>query len=550
VVLVVLAARLVELDTVDAGRYTSYGQRELYDHVTLPALRGAIYDRSGQLLAESLPREAVVADDFLIHHPRAEASTLAKDLGSGVGAITAELTERNGYVVLAGAVGTGVANTISHQVLAGITLIPTTIRATPGGSSMQPLLGVVNAAGSGASGLEYEYNALLAGHPGSEELPEAPGDLEPPGSPTRVHRAVQGDGLVLTISAAAQYEVTSDLAAQIHATRAKSGIAILSDPRNGDVLAMVDLVAGPGGSVVPAEQNAALTSVYEPGSVMKLVTVSGALQDHVISPDEELTVPHQITVGGWTFEDAWWHPTELLPVSQIIAQSSNVGTIEIAHRLGEVRLSHFLHDFGYGEPTGLDWPGASQGILGSPATWSAAAMGAVPIGTDEAVTAMQVLDAYNSEANGGVFVPPRLVEATVDAAGQEQMIPAPPRRRVVSRTVAAQVLPFFEDVVTDGTAVAAQIPGYTVAGKTGTAQIPSSTGPGYTEGAWMATFVGFAPAQSPQLSAIVVLDEPQTSIYGGDVSAPVFAKLMGWALRHYHIPPAGPSTQSPRSLAP
>jgi cell division protein FtsI (penicillin-binding protein 3) len=286
---------------------------------------------------------------------------------------------------------------------------------------------------------------------------------------------------------------------------------------------MVDLVVTAHGVVAPAEQNLALTAVYQPGSVMKLVTVSGAIEEGLITPRTEFTVPYSIYLGGWQFEDADYHPTEKMPVSEILAQSSNIGTIKIAALLGPQRLSYFLHDFGYGQYTGLGWPGESPGIVGTPATWSASSMGTVPIGTGEAVTAMQVLDAYNAVANGGVFVPPRLVEATIAADGAETEVPAAPEHRILTAGTAAQVVPLLEGVVNDGTGTAAQI--------------PSTTEPGYQPGAWNATFVGFLPAENPSLSGIVVINHPRTTIYGGAVSAPVFSEIMRYALRHFDVPP-------------
>jgi cell division protein FtsI (penicillin-binding protein 3) len=205
--------------------------------------------------------------------------------------------------------------------------------------------------------------------------------------------------------------------------------------------------------------------------------------------------------------------------------------------LGQQRLLEYLHDLGYGEPTGLGWPGESAGIVPGPSDWSASDMGAVPIGTGEAVTPMQILDAYNSVANGGVLVPPRLVEETIAPNGAQRAVPFARRHRVLDQATAASLVPMLEGVIQDGTGVDANVPGYAVAGKTGTAQIPSTTGPGYQANAWMATFVGFVPAQHPALSAIVVLDHP-TPIYGGLVSAPVFSEIMRYALRRFDVPPA------------
>lgn len=546
---VALGARLGWLVAVDGPAYRAYAASEVYERVPIPALRGAIYDREGNLLAVTVPRQDVVADDYVVEDPRAEAAALSPLLHASPTALAAALHQPDGYVVLARQVSPSLASKVASLALPGIGLVADPERVDPAGSLFAPVLGIVGFSGHGLSGVEYRYDSLLSGRPGSELVPVAPGGIVLPGTPRDVVPARQGIGLVLTLDEPLQYEVTKDLAAEIRLAHADGGEAVVLDSRTGGILAMVDLVRGPGGAVVPASSNLALTAVYEPGSVMKIATVAGALEEGLVTPSTELTVPYQIDVGGWPFDDAEWHPTEKMPVTQIIAQSSNVGTIEIARMLGEQRLSEFLRRFGFGEPTGLGWPGASTGILGSPATWSAAAMGAVPIGTDEAVTALQVADAYNALANGGVFVPPHLVRALVLPNGRVEPVPLPPRRRVIRASVAAELVPIFEGVTTDanGTALAAQVPGYLVAGKTGTAQIPSTTGPGYTPGAWMGTFVGFVPAQAPRLTAVVVLDHPEP-IYGGLVAAPVFSRIMQYALRHFDIPPptvAGAPTGAP-----
>ena len=328
-----------------------------------------------------------------------------------------------------------------------------------------------------------------------------------------------------------------DLAAQIVSTGARSGIAVVMDVHTGAILAMVDLVAGPHGKVEPAASNLAATVVYQPGSVMKLATIMAALQAGIITPSTVLTVPDTLSVGGYQFADAEVHPTEQLTVAQILAQSSNIGTIEIAQRLGLDRLAAGLSALGFGHLTGLDWPGESAGIVGSPATWFGSAAAAVPIGTGIAVTPLQILDAYNTIANNGVFVPPHLVAGTVTGDGAEHLVAASSGVRVVAASTVAELVPMLEGVVQDGTAVLAHIPGYTVAGKTGTAQVPDTGAAGYVAGDWNATFVGFVPAEDPQLSGIVVLNHP-TPIYGGTVSAPVFSQIMRYALRRFDIAPA------------
>jgi cell division protein FtsI (penicillin-binding protein 3) len=535
-----LCVRLVATST--GSFYKSFAADETYQPTPLAALRGTIYSRDGEIMAESVPRYDVVADDDNITQAATDASALAPVLGEPASYLTGELSQTgkgSGYVMLAHLVGQAEADGVAAQHLNGISVLEDAQRVDTAGQLLEPLLGIASEKQpgtdheTGLDGIEYRYNSLLGGTPGDEVVPETPSGTELPGGASQVSGAHQGDSLVLTIDEPLQWVVTQDLTAQIKATHAAGGDCIISDPRTGDILAMVDLV-NDHGKVVPASQVSALTVVYQPGSVMKLATIAGALQSGLISPDTELTVPYTIYRGGYPFQDADFHPTEQLSVAQILAQSSNVGTIEIASKLGAQRLYHFLRLFGYGSPSGLDWPGESGGLLPNVENWWGSSMGSVPIGTGEAVTPMQILDAYNSIANGGVFVTPRLVQATIAPNGVEQQAPPAARHRIIDALTAQQIVPLLEGVVSDGTGTAAHIPGYTVAGKTGTAQIPGKGG--YIAGAWMATFVGFLPANDPQLSGIVVLDHP-TPIYGGTVSAPVFSEIMRYALRHFDVPP-------------
>jgi cell division protein FtsI (penicillin-binding protein 3) len=536
-----LVIRLVLVQVLDGARYASYLSGEVEQKVALPATRGAIYDSTGNVLAVSVERTAVIADDFQISHPDREASTLAPLLHMRVGKLVGELAERNGYVVLAQSLTNKVVEPIEAGGFAGLTFAPVEQRVTSSDGVFQPVLGDVNTTNAGYSGIEYEYNRVLSGHAGSEIAAVAPGGFTLPTKPRAVVAPRAGTGIVLTIDEPLQVETERDVAAQMRATHADSGIAVIMDVHTGAILAMVDLVRGPHGRIVPADANLAATNVYQPGSVMKLATVSFALQDGLITPSSVFTVPYSINVGGYQFQDAEIHPTEQLPVSQILAQSSNVGTIEIARRLGVERLWHALSSYGFGKLSGLNWPGESPGIVGSPATWYGSSAASVPIGTGIAVTPMQILDAYNAVANGGVLVVPHLIAGLVNDRGQEHLVATHVGRRVVNRRTVAQLVPMLEGVVQDGTAVLAHIPGYTVAGKTGTAQVPDPTGLGYVPNDWNATFVGFVPAQAPRLSGIVVFNHP-TPIYGGSVSAPVFAKIMQYALRRFDIAPPTTST--------
>jgi cell division protein FtsI (penicillin-binding protein 3) len=558
-----LGLRLVVVQGLSGGRYSSISAAEVTTTVNVPATRGTIYDRDGAVLAMSVPTSAVVADPFLIAHPVDEANTLAPLLGQPSGTLTAELSEHSGYVVLARQVDEATSQKIDKLGLDGISLLPSTERVDPAGSLAAPVIGAVNAAGNGDGGLEYQYNSLLAGRAGSEELQRTPDDVPLPGGSTG-ESPVPGTGLELTLDEPLQYVTEQSLGAEVLASHAKSGIAVVMNSRTGAILAMANLVAAPArasagsssASATPPEtveqapQNYAVTKVYEPGSVFKLVTFSAALEDDLIEPQETFTVPNSLTIDGWVFHDAENHPTEQLTATQILAQSSNIGTIEIASLLGRDRLAAQIGALGFGEPTGLDFPGESAGLAKTdPTQWSGSDMGSTPIGQDDAVTAQQVLDMVNTVATGGVFVPPQVVEATVDADGKVRAVPDASSHRVLSTEVSSTLTTMMEQVVQDGTAVSAGIPGYVVAGKTGTAQVPDTVHGGYIPGAYMATFAGFAPAQDPVLSAVVVLEQP-TPIFGGTVAAPVFAQVMGYALHRYGVPPTQPTAPAAAQTAP
>jgi cell division protein FtsI (penicillin-binding protein 3) len=556
--LLVVAGRLVDVQVVHSRAYATAADQELTQTVTIPALRGGIFDRNGAVLAESVPTKMVLADDFQIAHPVTEASRLAPLVGVPAAQLAAELHRHSGYVPLVRQLSTTVGDKISQENLPGITVVDSSRRVVPNGPLAVPVLGLTNASGAGAAGLEYQYNKELAGRSGSETLLESPLGVQLPQTPIENRTStVPGTGLELTVDEPLQYATEQALAAQISATHAVSGVAEVMDVRTGQVLAMANLVSTAAGTTAPsppdtsavvtpgvdeASENLALTQLYEPGSVFKLVTFSAALADGLISPTTVFTVPDQISLDGSIFHDAEPHPTEQLTATEILAQSSNIGTSEIASDVGETRLLNQVQALGFGEPTGLNFPGESPGLLATAAQWEPTNLVSLPIGQVDAVNAQQVLDAYNAVANGGIFVAPKLVQATVGADNRVTATRPSATHRVFPAATDAELKSMLEQVVDIGTGTSAVVPGYTVAGKTGTAQIPQTGQDSYITGAYMASFVGFAPVQNPVLSAIVVLDRP-TPIFGGTVAAPVFSQIMSYALHRYGIPttPGAPS---------
>jgi len=567
---VAIGARLIDVQVFESAGYQRAASEELTQVVTLPALRGGIYARNGAVLAMSITTDTVIADDFQVRHPLAEADALSPLLGVAAPRLYPLLTEHSGYVPLAHQVSQSRAAKVAADGFTGITLIDGSERVAPGSGLASPVVGTVHASGTGASGIEYQYNKELSGTPGRETLLESPSGITLPGAATDKKAARPGTGIELTLDEPLQYVTEQALAKEVVASRAVSGIAEVMDVRTGDILAMANLAnntpqagtrpatenaaitapdtgnvvtIGPSGPVSEASSNLAVTQSYEPGSVFKVVTFSAALQDGVITPTTTFMVADQEMLDGSYFHDAESHPTEPMTATEIIAQSSNIGTSEIAEKLGETRLLAQVHKLGFGTRTTLDFPGSANGVIAGPTQWEPTNYVSLPIGQVDAVTAQQVLDAYNAVANGGVFVEPRLVQATVEPDGTTVAAAPSAAHRVIPAVDDAELTTMLEQVVKSGTGTYAFIPGYSVAGKTGTSQIPTPGAAGYIPGAYMATFVGFAPAAHPVLAAIVVLDR-SNPIYGGTAAAPVFSKVMSYALHRYDIPttPGAPTT--------
>jgi cell division protein FtsI (penicillin-binding protein 3) len=283
--------------------------------------------------------------------------------------------------------------------------------------------------------------------------------------------------------------------------------------------------------------------VYEPGSVNKLVTISAALQSGAVTPDERFIVPDSKMVDGSQFRDAEPHPVENWTTTDILANSSNIGTINIAERLGKDRLNQFLRAYGFGQMTSLNYPGESAGLLLDPRKWSGTSIATVPIGQGVAVTAVQMLAAYNTIANGGTYVAPKLIAGTMDGKGKQHPTPPSARHQVVSPDVARAMTTMLGEVVRIGTGTTAAIDGYTVAGKTGTARIPLVGARGYQEGVYASSFAGFVPAERPSLTGIVIIDG--TAQFGATTAAPVFAQIARYGLREFRIPPQPPQPPPP-----
>jgi len=554
VLLSVLGGRLVQLQGLDAATYAVAAVDQRRHTIELPAKRGSILDRNGAQLAMSVDARLVFADPQLVTSPDDEARRLSPYLHQPPPTLVPLLLgtgKRAGirYVVLARDLTPAQGRQVADLALPGIEVAPASRRVYPGGSLAASVVGFTDGQGAGAGGLELSLDRMLAGRNGRLTA-ELGGDGRAIPTGRHVERdPVPGADVQLTLDADLQWKAQEAITAQVQATGAADGTIIALDSRTGEVLAMASAPTfdpnAVGSAPVADRNNRAVSDVYEPGSVNKVITAAAALSTGAVTPDTVITVPPTLKVYDKTFHDAESHPLERLTFTGVLAKSSNIGTIEVAQKIGKSTLYRYLRAFGFGSTTGVELPAESRGILPPPDRWSGTQLPTIAFGQGVSVTALQVASVYATVANGGVRVAPRLVRGTVGPDGALTPAPAAPVHRVLTPQVAAQLRDMLEAATTDqGTAPRAQIPGYRVAGKTGTAQLVAPGG-GYVQGRYTSSFVGFAPADRPELVVAVVLQAPVNGHFGGAVAAPVFRDVMSFALASRQIAPTG--TPPPRA---
>jgi cell division protein FtsI/penicillin-binding protein 2 len=462
----------------------------------------------------------------------------ARVLGLKAGPLAKQLADRSrGFVYVERKADPARASELAKRQLTGIGFYPEERRFYPQHSVGAQVLGYAGVDNHGLAGLELVLDKTLSGRDGKRTIVR-----DPLGNVLDVVDQVQerpGKNVFLTVDHTIQANAEQVLRETVAHYHARSASAVVLDPRTGAVLAMADVPsfdANRFGSVPPEEQkNSIVTDTYEPGSTFKVVTVAGALSDKLVTPQTAFTLAPSIQVADRVIHDAEPRPTERFTVSQILQRSSNVGAITLAEMLGKTRLLRWIHRFGFGKDTGIDFPGESAGLL--PSYWSGSTIGNVPIGQGIAVTPIQMASVYAAIANRGRWIEPHLVSHV-----EGERPPALNRRRIVSRRIARRLLTMLEGVVSDqGTAATAAIPGYQVAGKTGTAQVPDGHG-GYAQGKYVASFVGIVPASRPRLVVLVKVDEPHLAIFGGVVAAPAFEQIAHFALQYLEVPPDDPRT--------
>jgi cell division protein FtsI/penicillin-binding protein 2 len=533
--LVLAAGRAFWLGGVRADALQRAATTQQVDEIGVPARRGAISDRNGIELAVSEPAADVAATPYLLKRPLRVAAQLAPLLGGTQRDVLAKLGVKSGFVYLARNLPAAKAEKIKQLKIEGLQLIPSARRNYPAKSLASQVLGGVGVDGDGQGGLEYRFNDLLHGTNGKRRIvKDALGD---PIVLQETKRAIAGEDLRLTLDAQLQSKV-EDVLAQVGAKWSPKGAtAIVMDPRTSTVLALANwprVDANDFGSAPEyAGQDRAVGFLYEPGSTFKAVTVAAALEDRVVTPDDVFNLPPTITVADRTIAESHPRGTIDLSTSQILAQSSNVGTVKIGQRVGADRFDHWVRRFGFGHRTGIALPGEESGQVLRREQYSGSSMGNLPIGQGESVTPMQLTSAYAAIANGGILRRPRIVARIGD-----RMTATPAGRRVISTQTAAQLRTMLSGVVAaGGTAAASVIDGYTLAGKTGTANKIDPSTHEYSNTRYVGSFIGFAPARDPKLLVTVVVDEPQGAIYGAEVAAPAFQEIMRFALPYLRIAP-------------
>jgi cell division protein FtsI (penicillin-binding protein 3) len=554
VLTLMMSWRLVNIQVVNADEFRGLADRQVQREITLAPRRGKLYDRAGEPLAMSLAAATIYANPREVAAsgmpPADVAQRLAPVLDRPVAELTEALSKDAGFVYLARQLPRRVADDVVAMKLPGVAVLEEARREYPLGSLAAQVVGFAGIDGEGLAGMELGLESILAGQAGTMSLERAPRGLEISSAPRTVSPSVPGDDVVLTIDREIQSVTERALRRTVRQYNAEAASAVVLDVRTGQVLAMASMPTFDPAELATTDadsrKNRAVTDIYEPGSVNKIITAAAALEEGVASPNELFDVPLGYKIGPKVFRDS--HPPDepQLTFRQIIEQSSNVGTIRIAERLGPKRLDRYLRKFGYGDVPGTGFPGESRGLMLPVDRWSMTSLPTISIGQGVSASLLQVANVFQTIARGGEWVQPTLVRGTVAEDGRLQPAPAPDRRRVVSTDTASKVGEMLVGVVEDeqGTCKLCAVPGYSVGGKTGTAQKPSTTYRGYEPGAYIASFVGLAPVDDPAIVVGVMIDEPRPVYYGGLVAGPAFAEIMELSLNHRRVPPSDPAARS------
>jgi cell division protein FtsI (penicillin-binding protein 3) len=528
----VVVCRAFWLQGVEASQLSSQALNQQTETIDVPGLRGAILDRDGTRLASSEDAATIYATPYQVKNPPKAAALLAPILEEKKGKVLEELTVESGFSYLAKDVSLATAEKVEKLNLEGIGQLPASRRTYPQGEMAGQVIGVVGSEGKGLTGIEQGEQAALAGEEGERRIvTDALGEAI---KMENVKEARDGEDVQLTLDPVIQQE-TEKVLSKVGETYSPLGAtAIVMDPQTSEILAMANWPPVDPGDLENISNEDLLNQAtglnYEPGSTFKAFTVSAALEEGLVTPTTEFTVPPQIEIGERIIKDAEEHGTENLTVGQILSRSSNIGADLIGQKIGATKFSKWMETFGFGKQTGVQFPNEQIGIVPKLSEYSGATMGNLPMGQGAAVTPMQMVQGYTAIAHNGIERPPQLVKRI-----GEDPVHEPKGHRVISAKTASEVREMLEGVLgPEGTASEVSVPGYTLAGKTGTAEVAEDGG--YSETKYVASFIGMAPAMNPKFLAAVIVDQPEGEIYGGSVAAPAFGEIAAFSLPYLGVP--------------
>lgn len=546
----VVLARLIWLQVPDHAWLEHRALRQQQETVTVEAQRGAIYDRHLTPLAMSLPVVSLFATPRTVAEPRAEAAMLAPILHQPRAAVARVLRSQRRFVWVARQITADQAAAVAALHLPGIGAEPDTSRFYPKGDLAASVLGYVGVDGHGLGGLEHSFDASIHGRDGAAVVEV---DAHRQRYSQQERPPTEGENLVLTLDQNIQFIAQQELDKQVAATRALRGVAIVENPHTGEILALANSPSfNPGDyASTPASRlgDPAISNPYEPGSVFKLVTLSAALQQGLVTPDTMINcLEGSIKVGGRIIHDH--APFGWLSVTDILRHSSDVGAIQVGLKLGDQELYKYIKAFGFGDRTGIRLPGESRGLVRPPQRWTPMSIGAVSMGQEVAVTPVQVISMVSALADGGVYHAPRIVmdEFPSSVPATPPSFTPDPGRRVVSPLVANEMKQMMAQVVLAGTAQQAQLNGYTAGGKTGTAQKVDPGTHAYSKRDYIASFAGFAPLNDPAVTILVIIDSPRGGHEGGATAGPVFKHIAERVLPYLGVPHDIPTVTAPPNL--
>ena len=535
----VVGVRLAYLQVVAAPAYAAKARDQRLRDVEIPPRRGTIYDREGEPLAVSVDARTVYATPADVKDTAGTAAAVAEVLGLDSNSVQKRLSKDTGFVYIARKVDMGKARVLESLNLAGIGFLDDSKRTYPSGEIGCQVLGFVGLDDDGLAGIEAYYDETLSGTPGALLAERDPYGRPIPGGVMKSLEPKNGDDIVLTIDKDIQYQAQVELKSAVKNWGAAGGSVIIMNPQTGEIYAMASTPTFDPNQFSKANpkafRNRALCDAYEPGSTIKSLTAASVIDKGLYNAKSMFVLPPSLRVSGKTVGEAHGRGTVRWSLAEIVTHSSNVGAVKLGQSLKVKGLYDYFARFGLTEKTGVDFPGEAIGWLPPPKYWSALSMANIPFGQGVSMTPLQLARAIAAIANAGELPTPHFLLSLPQNPDAKVSWPS---ERAISSDAASQTTAILRDVVTVGTGSGAAVPGYSVAGKTGTAQRAREGGRGYESGSYVSSFIGYLPVENPQVLISVVIDRPSKAIYGGTVAAPVFSKLGQFSVSHLGVPPS------------